>query len=127
MADDAVPAIPLVAQIRNDYKEGLNQSNITVRTTIVKDLVDKEVRRRAEATQKVFDLREATQNELRKIKPTHVGVSLDNKPVGEPIYTLDQAKQHRELSEKLHKYDSALEKALDENDFTKVFELSGGK
>jgi hypothetical protein len=93
----------------------------------VKDLVDKEVRRRAEAFQKVFDMAEAAQHELRKIKGTHVGYSLDNKPIGDVIYTAEQAKQHRELTEKVGKYENALQKALGENDFSKVFELAGSK
>jgi hypothetical protein len=125
-ADIAEKPKPLTVQIRQDYKQGLETSNVTVREMIVKDLVDKEVRKRAEAFQKVFDLAEAAQHELKKIKPTPVGYELDGKPK-ELVYTQDQAKQHRELTEKLGKYENAMQKALGENDFQKVFELTGSK
>lgn len=117
----------LVVQIRKDYKAGLADSNVKAREHIVKDLVDKEVRRRAEAAQKVFDLCEATQNELRRIKPTFGGYDLQGKGVGEPVYTQEQAKKHKELTEKVTKYEKALEKALVEGDFSKVFELASNQ
>jgi hypothetical protein len=117
------PKPSLVVEIRKEFKQGLDGSNTVVRQQIVADLTKKEVQRRAEATQKVFDLCEAAQGEIRKIKPTHSGYGLNGQPVGDPVYTQDQAKQHKELTEKIARFESALRKALEDNDFTKVFEL----
>jgi hypothetical protein len=122
---EAAPKPSLVVEIRKEFKAKLESSGTTVRGMIVEDLATKEVRRRAEACQKVFDLIEASQGELRKIRPTYAGYDLKGQPVGDPIYTQDQAKQHKELGEKVTRLEGALKKALEENDFTKVFELGG--
>lgn len=118
------PVTSVSRGIREAVKEGLVNASETVRASIVASYVKEETEKRIKATTSVFEKIEALELELRKIKPTFAGFTLENKPVGEAIYTRDQVDQAKKANEQLEKLTKALELALTKNDFTKVFEVA---
>lgn len=112
-----------IYEIRNQVKESLVTAGNEVKEIIINALHKEEVAKRAAAVQKVMEKIEAAEGELKKIKPKHLGVTLDGKPAGEPVYQPEDAKKHKETSELLAKLHGALNKAIKEHNFEKVFEL----
>lgn len=123
-AESTVPAL-VSREVREAVKEILQESKSVVRTNIVNAYVKEEVDRRTAAVAAVLKKLEEAEREKQKIRPTHLGKSLDGKPVGEPAYTDEQVKSNKELTEKIDKFENALKKALNDGDFTKVFEVVG--
>lgn len=111
--------------IREAVKAGLVHVNEAVKTAIVASFVQEETNRRIKATTAVLEKIEAAEVELRKIKPTFSGYTIAGEPVGEPIFAKEQVEAHKKAKELLDKLNNALEKALNSNDFSKVFELAG--
>lgn len=112
------------SHLRELVKGGLITAKDTVKAAIISALVKEEMEKRTKATTAVFEQVESTQLEIRKIKPSYVGYTLDNKPIGEPFYSKADVESTKKLGEKLAKFRSALDKALNDNDFSKVFELA---
>lgn len=121
------PKVKQLFDIRERVKNGLTDSNSAVKEAIIQGFVDEEVSRRTKATSKVIEQIEALETEARKIKPTYSGYTLEGKPVGEAMYTQEQAKSMKENGEKQQKLHNALERALVDKDFSKVLEIGGGK
>lgn len=110
--------------IRSAVKDGLKTSGEFVREAIRTKLVNDELAKRTDATHKVLAKIESYEADLKKIRPSFMGVTLEGKPVGEPIYKPEDAKKYKETTEKLVKAHAALDPALVKHDFTKVFELA---
>ncbi len=119
---------PSVARdIRAAVKEGLIDANTKVKASIVLSYVQEELAKRVKAMTTVLEKVDATELEIRKIKPTAPGFNVDGAPAGEPVYSKDQVDTLKKAKEQLGKLNGALEKALTDNDFTRVFELAGNK
>ena len=111
-AESTVPAL-VSREVREAVKEILQESKSVVRTNIVNAYVKEEVDRRTAAVAAVLKKLEEAEREKQKIRPTH------------PAYTDEQVKSNKELTEKIDKFENALKKALNDGDFTKVFEVVG--
>lgn len=122
---DVKPPVSVVKDIRAAVKDGLVGANDSVRTAIVASYVKDEVDKRVKATTSVLEKVDALETEIRKVKPTFAGFNEAGTPIGDPLYTNEQVKSLKESREKLAKYEKALEQALVNSDFTKVFELGG--
>lgn len=116
--------VSISRNLREAVKAGLVNSNETVRSAIVASYVKEETDRRIKATTSVLEKIEATELDLRKIKPSYAGYSLDGKPAGEPIYTKEQTEAAKKSNEILARLTKALELALNDGDFSKVFEVA---
>ncbi len=115
----------LSQDIRGAVKDGLIDSSTVVRQAIVSNLVKAEMDKREKAAISVFEKLEAAELDRRKVRPQFAGYNADGKPIGEPVFTKDQADQIKKTDELIAKLNGALEKALTSNDFSKVFELAG--
>jgi len=122
----AAPQAPahVLYEIRDLVKSSLSTVGNEVKDGIVSVLRKDEVAKRAEATTKVMSKIETLEGELKKIKPKALGVTLDGKPAGELVYQADDVKKHKETTEKLGKLHSALNRAIREHNFDKLFELA---
>lgn len=116
--------LSIVRDIREAVKTGLIRSNEAVRAKLVEGEVTSEINKRHSAALKVFEKIEALEMEIRKIKPTFPGYTLSGEPIGEPFYTKEQADNTKKNSEQLARLNAALSKALTDNDFSKVLEMS---
>jgi hypothetical protein len=123
----STPAIPISHDIRKAVADGLIKVNDKVRAAIVADISEKEFQKRVEATTKVLEEFEKIERDLRKIKPVPTGFDLKGQPVGDPVYSREQVEEVKKATEKLDKLNKALEKALNDNDFSKVFEIANAK
>lgn len=124
---DGAPKETIMKSIRGLVAEGLLNANDTVRASIVSTMISEEIDIRTRATASLLKKLEEEEHALRKIKPTFSGFNLKGEGVGEPVYTKDQLKQIKESQEKIDKLNRALEKALTDNDFSKVMEMAGNK
>lgn len=132
MGDEAkdTSAVPPVSQpsimelIRSTVKEELKSSGTEVRESLIQNLTEQEIKRRTDAATKVFEKIEATEAEIKKIRPTHAGYDLKGNGVGEPTYTKEQAESSKKAHELLARLTGALTKALTDGDFSKVFEAA---
>lgn len=120
---DETPKTNVTMDIRNMVKEGLVNAHVAVKQAIIDAEVSKEVARRITAAEIVVGKIESLEAEGKKIRPTPAGFNATGVAVGEAVYTQEQVKAIRENKEKMAKLESALEKALVNGDFSKVFEL----
>ena len=121
----AEPAPHAMYEIRDLVKSSLSTVGNEVKDIIVAGLRKDEVAKRAEATTKVMGKIQTLESDLKKIKPKHLGVTLKGEPAGEPVYQPEDAKKHKETSEKLAKLHGAFNRAIREHNFDKLFELAG--
>lgn len=124
---DITENIPISRALHEQVKIGLIGSNTVVRDKIVMSLVEAEVQRRVTATTTILERIDSLTSEARKIKPSFTGYGADGKPVGEPIFTKDQAESLKKNREQAEKLEGAIAKALNDSDFSKVFELAAQK
>lgn len=121
---EAPKAVPQRVDIYARVKESLADSNCQVKNAIVERYTQMELGKRTEAVTKVIEKIEALETEARKIRPTFAGYTLDGAPIGEPLYAKEQTEAVKKNKEQQAKLESALEKALGQNDYSKVYELS---
>lgn len=128
MSTPVTPNLPtdtsVTRAIREAVKDVLVGVGATVEENIKQRLVTEEVEKRTKAAHAVFEKLEALESELKKIRPQAAGYDGEGKPIGELVYTKDQAELIKKTKEQIGKLNSALLKALKENDFSKVFELA---
>ena len=126
---DPQPKIPMSAGIRQEVKTELAdpKTKAIVRAKLVSAYIDDEVAKRTKAATSVMEKIEEAEREVKKVRPTPTGFNASGQPVGDPVFTKEQVDSLKKLHEQLGKLNNALEKALEEGDFTKVFELAGGK
>jgi hypothetical protein len=116
--------VHVMFEIRNLVKESLKTAGCEARDIIVANLHKEEIAKRTTALQKVMEKVEAAEGELRKIKPKALGKNLDGSAAGQLVYSDEDVKKYKEQSELLTKLHTAINRAIREHNFDKVFELS---
>lgn len=112
-----------IHEIRGLVKEGLQSAGCEVKDIIIQGLHKEEIAKRAAAAQKVMEKISAAEDELKKIRPKHLGVNLKGEPAGEPVYQPEDAKKHKELTDQLTKLHAAFNRGIREHNFDKMLEL----
>lgn len=113
------------AALRAEIATRLSTSGKDVREIVIADLTKAEIDRRASAVKSLITKIDEKVKELKKAekegKPA--GFTKDGQPVGDPIYTKEQAEAIKKVNEDIAKIEAALRKAFEEGDFSKVLEL----
>lgn len=121
------------AAVLAEVADALKSSAGVVRNRLVTALTERELVKRVDLLDKALVKRRDLQRDLNKIQPKKPFMTfLDGKMVEvAATYTPEEAKQfekqRKEASEKLAKFDAALEKAFGGEDFDKLANLLGGK
>lgn len=123
MPDDQQPT-PM-QDIQRLVKDGLGDANVAVRDAIVSNLVKEELGRRIRAATSVYNKIGEAEKELKAIRPSVLGYGANGEARSEPVFTKEQVEKIKKTNETLAKLNGALQKALVEKDFSKVFELGG--
>lgn len=105
-----------------EVTDRIRNSGAAVREQVVTALVDKEINDRAGLIQKVLDMRKAAELDLRKASKADIE-TFDAEGKQSLAFSKDQVKARKDAQEKLDKIDKALDKALGDNDFSKLKEL----
>lgn len=113
----------VVMSIRSLVKDRLVNSHEVVKEAIIEKRKHKEIERRTEAVTKVLEQLEAAETDRQKIRPIPAGFDEKGKPVGVPMFTKEQVKSLKDNEELTNKLSRALEMALIQGDYSKVFEL----
>lgn len=96
-----------------------------VHDKIVGVMVDREAERRSSAMVKVIDKLEGFEKDLLKLKPD--GATYDEK--GNKIteyYSKQRTDERKKLGDKIAKWTAGINKALESNDYAKVYEFASG-
>jgi hypothetical protein len=120
--DDTKPtrqAVTVLAAV----SERIGASGPAVRERVVSALVEREVVARVELLDKALAKRTETEKDLRKLKPDVENYDADGKLVSSS-YSKAKADELKKARESLDKLEKALDKALVDNDFSKLRELS---
>lgn len=120
---------PLPAHVELLNEVSTRATGERVKEAIIKRLEEEEFKKRVEAVTEVLSRISTNEKDRRKIKPTYAGWGVDQttgaqKPVGEPIYTKEQSESLKKLIEDYNKLTKAIELAIYENKFDKVYELT---
>jgi hypothetical protein len=104
----------------------LASSGPQVRDAVVSSLVDVQLARRQKAVLSILEKLDAKDKELRKAESAGTQ-TFDGKGnvTGVPSFTKDQIDSMRKLREEIQKMEGALSKALESNDWQKLFEVTG--
>lgn len=99
-----------------------------VEASVVDVLAEQVKEKRVKAVLAGLDLKDATEKELKKIKPDQQSFGPDNKLVSE-TYSKSNMESKKKLEEKLAKVEAALNLALAETDpdYKKLFEVVNNK
>lgn len=100
--------------------------NPKVEEAVTKVLVERELNKRSDAIVVVLDTLSKLENDLKKIKPDQISYDLDGKVTAE-TYSKAKSEEHKKLKEKIAKYTSAINKALEKADFGDVYNLKNQK
>lgn len=112
--------------IREAIGERLKDIAGNVEDQIINVFVDREVDRRAKAVVNVIDQTIKMEQDLRKLKPDVVTYS-DNGDVATSSWTKAKLDEKKKLEERIQKFANAVNKAIDKDDYSDVFNLSAGK
>ena len=121
------------ATVLAEVADVLKASAPTVRSRLVMALTERELVKRVDMLDKALLKRRDLQRELNKVQPKKSNFTyVDGKMVeAAATYTPEEAKQfeklRKEATEKLAKFDAALEKAFNGEEFDKLASLLGGK
>ena len=118
-------------RIVSGIKEGANESAVK---KVIDKRVELEVNRRADLIDKAIDKYNTAKKELEKCKPDLISYGVvtgkDNDETGEPIrqeaYSEKKLKEKQALRKTISDLDIAIMKAMSENDYSKLQQLSGG-
>lgn len=109
--------------IREAVAESLKGLSDRTRNQVVEHFAAVEATKQAEAIIKGLNKLSELERERSRIKPTYTGFTLDNTPVGDPIFTKEQVDQNKKLGEQIEKLTKALNKADDNADFGDLYNL----
>jgi len=90
--------------------------------SVVKELVNTEIERRADALLKAINLATTTRRELYKIKPDIVSYNAD-RSINSEAWSKAKLDERQKLTEKLDKIDKVISKAVDKGDYADVLSL----
>lgn len=107
--------------------DGISALAPSVEEAVVDTLVEREKKRRAAAIVQVFDKRDVLLNDLNKIRPKNDRFTEEGKPIGEPSFNKDDTEKRKKLKDQIAKCENAINKAIEKQDYTDVYNLSSGK
>ncbi len=112
--------------LQQTVTENINSSNAAVADKVVNYFVEIEVDRRVNSLTKSIQELEKLDKDLLKVKPDQKSYSAEGMVVAE---TFSQAKidERKKLQEKINKLRKAIEKALNENQFGDLFNLTNAQ
>lgn len=126
------PQTPTGTTVLAEVADALKGASGAVKQRLVDALVERELVKRVDMLDKALLKRRDLARELAKIQPkkTYKFVGPDQVEV-ESTYTAEEAKQFqktlKDATEKVTKFDAALEAAFQGNGFDKLAQLLGGK
>lgn len=123
--EDKAPKVNQSEVIRSAVKDALSNSGETVVERVVEALVEKELLERKTKVEKALQSLESMSAELKKVKPDSVTYDADGK-VKDESYSKGTIENKKKLVEKIGKLESALDKALTENDYQGLDKLLKG-
>jgi hypothetical protein len=88
-------------------------------------LAKRETDKRTEAIVKSFDLLDSLNRDIRKFKPKPSGYTAEGAVISE-VWTKEDVDARNKAQQKIDKVVVALNKALDENDFGKLYDFAKG-
>jgi hypothetical protein len=109
--------------VHEQVAEQIAGSSPQIEKGVVDHLVKRQLDKRVDALVKVYDDVDRLRLDLRKMKPDLVSCN-EAGDVIESNWTPSAAKARKELSDKIEKYQRAIDKAHDKNDFADVFNLA---
>ena len=112
--------------VHEQVAEQLANSSPQIEKGVVDALVKRQLDKRTDALVKVYDDVDRLRLDLRKMKPDLVSCN-EAGDVLEANWSPSAAKARKELVDKIEKYQRALDKAHDKNDFADVFQLTNNK
>lgn len=92
---------------------------------VVESLVQAEIKRRADALEKVLKLHEDTTKELRKIKPDQITYNLDGSKATE-TYSKAVSDNNKKLNDKLKKIEKTIVEATESEKWGELYNLVKG-
>ena len=111
-----------MSTIGEQVAEQLGNSGIQITERVITHLVEKEVSRRAEAIIKALSNLDALDKEGRKIKPDLVGYDDAGKIISQS-WSKQKIDERNVNIAKIAKLQAAIDKALDKNDFSDLFNM----
>jgi len=122
---EAVKSVLPSISVRQEVKK--IATGDVVRKAVIDGLAAKEVEKNVHATALILELIEKNEHERKRIKPKPAGFSFDEngnkKVVGQPVFDPEQAALMENLLKEHTKLQKALQRGLEENDFTQISEI----
>lgn len=112
--------------VLKDVADKIDASGPIVRERVVSLLVEREVATRTDVLDKALVKRTEIERELRKIKPDIEAFDVEGKVVRQD-YSKARFEELKKKREELERIEKALDKALVDNDFSKLKEVVGSK
>lgn len=95
----------------------------SVEAQVVDTLVQREIDRRSEALVKIIDLHSKLEMDLKKIHPDQKSFDEAGKEVSS-TFSKNKYEEKKKLTEKITKFENAINKALEKKDFSDVYNLA---
>lgn len=132
MSQNEEPKVNTGATVLAEVADVLKGSSGTVRTRLVSALVERELVKRVDLLDKAIVKRQELVRALNKIQPKKMMKLVNGKMEEvEALYSSEEAKQFmktvKEATEKLAKFDSAMEEAFNGTGFDKLANMVSGK
>jgi hypothetical protein len=102
-----------------DVAERIKNARGDVRERLIGTLVEREIGQRVDVLDKALSKREQLERDIRKLKPDDVSYDGDGNVVS-AHYSKAKYEELKKAKDKLAKLDTAIEKALADNDFGKL-------
>lgn len=116
---------PVNVQLRKDVAAQLSEVGGKVRTLVIEQLVTEEITLRKTNVLKVLTKIEEKTRELKKSQNQgEIKFALTGEAVGAPSFTKAQLEDFKKQRETIERLQTALHKALNENDFSKLNEAA---
>ena len=118
--------LPSAVQLVNDVKSAISdkETNVSIRDRVVKQLVEQEVSRRASLLASALDKRREADKELQKIKPDTTFFDPSSNNWSQPCFSKNAFETRKKAQEKLDKIDKAIDKAVNDADYSELEKLS---
>jgi len=118
IADHTTSKPAIAVELKKEVKSKVEEAstNGTIREMVVEQLVEVEVGNRGTLLKDALDFRDSLFKEFNKVKPDQVQCDETGKVVNE-FWSKGRAKELKEVTEKLHKLDGAINKAVEKADY----------
>lgn len=117
--------VPVAKTVNDAVLAKLAEANSTIVDIVAKQLAQVEIIKRTEILTKAINEITTLRGGLHKYKPAKIGVKLDGTPVFAEYITTEMAESKKKDEERLAKLDGACRKAVESNDWSKLYEIFG--